>query len=91
MATPGSGEIIALLLPLDKDDFILPIPPETRVLGLYEVEGIHLWCIRPGHRGQTHFLLLRAGDRVPSGYEFVASTQTRRGAVKLLFRQSSSR
>ena len=77
----------AFTLPLDLDDFTLPIPPDARILGVYETIGLVAWAVfDPDQPGETDFHAYRDGDEVPADMEFVASAQRANGIVVMFFR-----
>ncbi len=77
----------AFTLPLDLEDFTLPIPPDAKILGVYETDGLVAWAVfDPAKGGETDFHAFRDGDEVPSDMEFVTSAQRINGIVVMLFR-----
>ena len=77
----------AFPLPLDIIDFTLPIPPDARILGVYETIGLVAFAVfDPEQPGETDFHAFHDGDDVPDEMEFVTSAQRANGMVVLLFR-----
>jgi hypothetical protein len=77
----------AFTLPLDITTFTLPIPPDARILGVYETIGLVAWAVfDPLVPGETDFHAFRDGDEVPDHMEFVTSAQRVNGIVVMLFR-----
>ena len=77
----------AFTLPLDITTFTLPIPPDAKILGVYETMGLVAWAVFDGSTpGETVFHAFRAGDEVPDHMEFVTSAQRANGIVVMLFR-----
>nr|MDQ6918797.1 hypothetical protein [Candidatus Dormibacteraeota bacterium] len=72
----------AFTLPLDLEDFTLPIPPDARILGVHETDGLVAWAVfDPDKPGETDFHAFRDGDEVPDDMEFVTSAQRLNGIV----------
>ena len=77
----------AFTLPLDITNFTLPIPPDAKILGVYETIGLVAWAVfDPEKSGETTFHAFHDGDEVPDNLEFVASAQRVNGIVLMLFR-----
>jgi hypothetical protein len=77
----------AFTLPLDITTFTLPIPPDSKILGIYETIGLVAWAVfDPSTPGETVFHAFRDGDEVPDHMEFVTSAQRGNGIVVMLFR-----
>ena len=77
----------AFTLPLDLEDFTLPIPPDAKILGVYETIGLVAWAVfDPDKEGETDFHAYRDGDEVPDEMEFVTSAQCVNGIVVMFFR-----
>jgi hypothetical protein len=77
----------AFTLPLDLEDFTLPIPPDAKILGVYETIGLVAWAVFDADTpGETDFHAFRDGDEVPDDMEFVTSAQRANGIVVMFFR-----
>ena len=78
----------AFTLPLDITTFTLPIPPDAKILGIYETIGLVAWAVfdPSAPPGETVFHAFRDGDEVPDQMEFVTSAQRANGIVVMLFR-----
>ena len=77
----------AFTLPLDITTFILPIPPDASILGVYETIELVAWAVfDPSTPGETVFHAFHDGDEVPDHMEFVTSAQRANGIVLMLFR-----
>jgi hypothetical protein len=77
----------AFTLPLDITTFTLPIPPDSKILGVYETIGLVAWAVfDPSKAGETVFHAFHDGDEVPDQMEFVTSAQRANGIVLMLFR-----
>jgi hypothetical protein len=77
----------AFTLPLELETFTLPIPPDAKILGVYETIALVAWAVfDPDKGGETAFHAFRDGDEVPDHMEFVASAQRSNGIVVMLFR-----
>ena len=77
----------AFTLPLDINDFTLPVPPDAKILGVYETDGLVAWAVfDEAKAGATDFHAFRDGDEVPDDMEFVTSAQRANGIVVMLFR-----
>jgi len=80
-------QLQAFTLPLDITTFTLPIPPDSKILGVYETIGLVAWAVfDPSKTGETVFHAFRDGDEVPDDMEFVISAQRANGIVVMLFR-----
>jgi hypothetical protein len=78
----------AFTLPLDITTFTLPIPPDAKILGVYETIGLVAWAVfDPEKSGETVFHAFHDGDVVPDNLEFVTSAQRVNGIVLMLFRE----
>ena len=77
----------AFTLPLDITTFTLPIPPDAKILGVYETIGLVAWAVfDPEKSGETVFHAFHDGDVVSDNLEFVTSAQRANGIVVMLFR-----
>jgi hypothetical protein len=77
----------AFTLPLDIATFTLPIPPDAKILGIYETIGLVAWAVfDPSKPGETVFHAFHDGDEIPDHMEFVTSAQRANGIVLMLFR-----
>ena len=80
-------QLQAFTLPLDITTFTLPIPPDSKILGVYETIGLVAWAVfDPDVPGETVFHAFHDGDEVPDHMEFVTSAQRANGIVVMLFR-----
>jgi hypothetical protein len=80
-------QLQAFTLPLDITTFTLPIPPDSKILGVYETIGLVAWAVfDPEEPGETVFHAFHDGDEVPDHMEFVTSAQRANGIVLMLFR-----
>jgi hypothetical protein len=80
-------QLQAFTLPLDITTFKLPIPPDAKILGVYETIGLVAWAVfDPSTPGETVLHAFRDGDEVPDHMEFVTSAQRANGIVVMLFR-----
>ena len=80
-------QLQAFTLPLDITTFTLPIPPDSKILGVYETIGLVAWAVfDPDEPGETVFHAFHDGDEVPDHMEFVTSAQRANGIVLMLFR-----
>ena len=78
----------AFTLPLDITTFTLPIPPDSKILGVYETIGLVAWAVfDPSKSGETVFHAFHDGDEVADNLEFVTSAQRANGIVLMLFRE----
>jgi hypothetical protein len=79
----------AFTLPMDVTTFTLPIPPDSKILGIYETIGLVAWAVfDPSVPGGTVFHAFHDGDEVPDHMEFVTSAQRANGIVLMLFRNN---
>ena len=77
----------AFPLPMDLTTFTLPIPPDSKILGVYETIDFVAWAVfDPSKPGETVFHAFHDGDDVPDNVEFVTSAQRAYGIVLMLFR-----
>jgi hypothetical protein len=77
----------AFTLPLDVTTFTLPIPPDAKILGVYDTIGLVAWAVFDSSKsGETVFHAFHDGDEVPDNLEFVTSAQRANGIVLMLFR-----
>jgi hypothetical protein len=80
----------AFTLPLDIATFTLPIPPDAKILGIYETIGLVAWAVfDPSKPGETVFHAFHDGDEIPDHMEFVTSAQRANGIVLMLFRNKA--
>ena len=83
-------QLQAFTLPLDITTFTLPIPPDSKILGVYETIGLVAWAVfDPSKGGETVFHAFHDGDEVPDHMEFVTSAQRANGIVLMLFRNKA--
>jgi hypothetical protein len=75
---------------MDVTTFTLPIPPDSKILGIYETIDLVAWAVfDPSKPGETVFHAFHDGDEVPDHVEFVTSAQRANGIVLMLFRNKA--
>jgi hypothetical protein len=75
---------------MDVTTFTLPIPPDSKILGIYEtIDLVACAVFDPSKPGETVFHAFHDGDEVPDHVEFVTSAQRANGIVLMLFRNKA--